>query len=164
MGLGRKFGGKALCWALAGALFAADFSAAADFTFGALGDTPYSADDEARFPALIAAMNREDLAFVVHIGDFKTALAPCSDELYQSRRQWFALSRHPFVLAPGDNEWTDCRRMLGSPYDPLERMRRLRELFFSGSTALGQQPLALVRQPAATKKAHDFPEHARWEM
>jgi len=145
------------------ALSTALCASAADFEFGALGDTPYSADEEARFPGLVAAMNREALAFVVHIGDFKTALAPCSDALYEQRRQWFALSHHPFVLLPGDNEWTDCRRMLGSGYDPLERMRRLRAVFFSGSSALGQQPLALVRQPAVTKGAHPFPEHARWE-
>ncbi len=67
------------------------------------------------------------------------------------------------MLLPGDNEWTDCRRTFGSSYDPLERMQKLRELFFSGDAALGQRPLALVRQPAATRGAHDYPEHARWE-
>jgi len=64
---------------------------------------------------------------------------------------------------PGDNEWTDCRRTFASSYDPLERMQKLRELFFAGSGALGQQPLALVRQSAATQGRYDYPEHARWE-
>jgi hypothetical protein len=145
------------------ALCAALSASAAEFTFGVLGDTPYSADDEERFPALIAVMNREPLAFVVHIGDFKSALAPCSDELYRARREWFELSRHPFVFLPGDNEWTDCRRTFGSSYDPLERMQKLRELFFSGNTALGQRPLALARQGLASKGTHNYPEHARWE-
>jgi hypothetical protein len=136
---------------------------AADFVFGALGDTPYSADEEARFPDLIAAMNREPLAFVVHVGDFKAAVTPCSDELFLQRREWFEFFRHPLVLLPGDNEWTDCRGLFGSGHDPPERMQKLRELFFTGSTALGQRPLALARQPAATGGAHDYPEHARWE-
>jgi hypothetical protein len=157
MGILRKIAGAALSFVLAGAV------SAGDFTFGAFGDTPYSADEEGRFPSLIAAMNREPLAFVVHVGDFKAAIVPCSDELYLQRREWFQFFRHPLVLLPGDNEWTDCRRAFGSSHDPLERLQKLRELFFTGSGALGQRPLALVRQSAATRGAHDYPEHARWE-
>ena len=144
-------------------LFLNGSAIAAGFVFGAFGDTPYSADDEERFPGLIAGMNREPLAFVVHVGDFKAAVAPCSDELYLQRKEWFELSHHPLVFLPGDNEWTDCRRGFGAGYDPQERMQKLRQLFFSGSAALGQRPLALARQPAATRGAHDYPEHARWE-
>ena len=136
---------------------------AAGFTFGALGDAPYSTDEEPRFIGIIAELNREKLAFVVHVGDFKAAIQPCSDELFLQRKEWFALVRHPLVLAPGDNEWTDCKRMLGGGYDPLERLRKLRELFFSGSASLGQSPLRLERQAQATRGAHDYPEHARWE-
>ena len=97
-------GGAALWAALCGGV------GAADFTFGALGDTPYTRFEEAHFPGLLAGMNREDLAFVVHVGDFKSASAPCSDELFRQRREWFDRVRHPFVFVPGDNEWTDCRR------------------------------------------------------
>lgn len=138
--------------------------AAASFTFGAFGDTPYSADEESRFIGLIAELNREPLAFVVHVGDFKSAIASCSDELFLERRAWFDLSRHPFVFVPGDNEWTDCRRTFGGGYDPLERMRKLRELFFAGDSSLGQRPMRLVRQSAATRGARNYPEHARWEF
>src|SRR5262249_48130178 len=114
MGFVREFTGALLCLALATS------SAAGEFSFAALGDTPYSGDEEARFPALIAEMNREALAFVIHVGDFKAAITVCSDALYLQRREWFQLSRHPFVFVPGDNEWTDCRRSLGAGYDPLE--------------------------------------------
>jgi hypothetical protein len=40
------------------------------FVFAALGDTPYSPDEEARFVWLLAELNRAGLAFVVHVGDF----------------------------------------------------------------------------------------------
>jgi hypothetical protein len=136
---------------------------AAGFEFAALGDTPYIADEEPAFVGLMAELNREPLAFVVHVGDFKSAIQSCSDALFLQRRGWFELSRHPLVYVPGDNEWTDCRRALGSGYDPLERMRKLRELFFAADSSLGQQPMALVRQRAAARGAHDYPEHARWE-
>ena len=136
---------------------------AAGFTFGALGDAPYNADEEPRFVGIIAELNREKLAFVVHVGDFKAAIQPCSDELFLQRKGWFDLVRHPLILVPGDNEWTDCKRMLGGGYDPLERLRKLRELFFSSGVSLGQTPLKLARQTQATRGAHDYPEHARWE-
>jgi hypothetical protein len=131
-------------------------TAAADFTFAAFGDTPYSAEEEERFPGLVAEMNRKDLAFAVHIGDFKAAWMRCSDELYLQRREWFDLFHHPFVFVPGDNEWTDCRRYTAGSYDPLERMRKLRELFARGGETLGQRTLPLARQSA------EYPEHARW--
>ncbi len=130
--------------------------AAAEFVFAAFGDTPYTREEEARFPDLIAEMNREGLAFVVHVGDFKAARTRCSDELFLQRREWFDLFRHPFVFVPGDNEWTDCRRWSAGGYDPLERLRKLRELFFRGEESLGQRRITLARQ------LPDYPEHARW--
>ena len=142
--------GLALCIFLAGDVFAADF------TFGALGDTPYTRFEEAHFPGMLDAMNREDLAFVVHIGDFKAARARCSDELFLQRKAWFDLLRHPFVFVPGDNEWSDCRGIHAGGYDPLERLQKLRELFSRGEESLGQRRIRLERQSA------DYPEHARW--
>jgi hypothetical protein len=146
----RLIGGAALWLALWGSV------GAADFTFAAFGDTPYSTDEEARFPGLVAEMNREALAFVVHVGDFKAAWAQCTDELFRQRREWFDLFHHPFVFVPGDNEWVDCQRYSGGRYDPLERLRKLRELFFRGGESLGQRRIALSRQ------LPDYPEHARW--
>jgi hypothetical protein len=144
----RLIGGLALCAALS--------SSAADFTFGALGDTPYTRFEEAHFPDLLAGMSNEELAFVVHVGDFKSASAPCSDELFRQRTEWFDLVRHPFVFVPGDNEWTDCRGFQAGSYDPLERLAKLRELFSRGEESLGQRRIRLARQSL------DYPEHARW--
>jgi len=131
-------------------------AAAAEFTFGALGDMPYSRIEEAWFPGLLEGINQEDLAFVVHIGDFKTARARCTDELFLQRKQWFDRVRHPFVFVPGDNEWTDCRGIYAGGYDPLERLAKLRELFSRGEESLGQRRIPLARQ------SPDYPEHARW--
>ena len=129
---------------------------AASFTFGAFGDTPYTRFEELHFPALVAEMNKEDLAFVVHVGDFKSVAAPCSDAFYRQRKQWFDTIRHPFVFVPGDNDWADCRSRRSGSYDPLERLAKLRELFFHGELSLGQRQIKLERQPGS------YPEHARW--
>jgi hypothetical protein len=144
-------GGAGLALALCGGAFGADF------TFAAFGDTPYTRDEEVRFPDLVAEMNREKLAFVVHIGDLKRSIDACTDELYEQRRQWFDLSHHPFIFTPGDNEWTDCGRAFGNPRDPLERLQKLRDVFSSGGESLGQRPIRLERQ------SKELPEHARWE-
>ena len=135
-------------------------SAAADFTFAAFGDAPYTDAEEAPFVGVIAAINREPLAFVIHVGDFKNGWSPCTDTMFAQRRDWFALIHHPLIYTPGDNEWTDCWRALGrsnGERDPLHRLQQLRRLFFADTNSLGQRKIALARQST------DFPEHARWE-
>lgn len=71
-------------------------------------------------------MNAEPLAFVVHVGDITSGTGPCDDAWLEERKRQFARIRHPFVLLPGDNEWTDCRR---SGFEPLERLEKWRMLF-----------------------------------
>jgi hypothetical protein len=134
-------------------------ASAAQFAFAAFGDVPYTAAEELQLVSMIAEMNHERLAFVVHVGDFKSSQMECSDELFLQRRDWFGLSHHPFVYIPGDNEWLDCPRAFWAPRDPVERLRKLREVFFASDSALGQRPLAVARQVR-----RGFPEHLRWTM
>jgi len=114
------------------------------FAFGVIGDLPYSPEQEAQFPNLLQEMNDADLAFVVHVGDFKDSSAPCSDDLFTQRKALFQTSRHPFIYLPGDNEWTDCHLAKAGGYDPLERLARLRGLFFSGNRSLGRRTLCFA--------------------
>lgn len=132
---------------------------AAQFAFAALGDTPYTRDEEPQFISMIAEMNRQPLALALHVGDFKDARSECSDALYLQRREWFQLSHHPFFYTPGDNEWTDCGRAYWARHAPLERLAKLRELFFARDSSLGQRTLHAERQ-------HDrgHPEHMRWHI
>jgi hypothetical protein len=134
--------------------------AAADFTFAAFGDAPYTEAEEAPLIGVIAAINREPLAFAINVGDFKSGWSPCTDALVAKRQEWFALIHHPLIYTPGDNEWTDCWRALGTSQaerDPLNRLQLLRRSFFADALSLGQRKIALARQSNA------FPEHARWE-
>ena len=132
-------------------------SAGADFTFVAFGDTPYTEDEEPRFVSMIAEINREQPAFSIHVGDFKSGWSPCTNALFLQRRDWFALFHQPLIFTPGDNEWTDCHRAFGATHDPLERLHKLRSLFFFDLYSLGQQKIALTRQSTA------YPENARWK-
>ena len=91
-----------------------------------MGDVPYSYPQVNLLDTMIEHINAEKLAFVVHVGDITSGTGPCGDEWLDARRMQFARIRHPFVLLPGDNEWTDCHR---SGFDPLERLAKWRMLF-----------------------------------
>ncbi|PNY81447.1 hypothetical protein [Deinococcus koreensis] len=129
---------------------------AAPFRFVAMGDMPYSIPaDYARFEALIGTVNALQPAFTLHVGDIKSGSTPCSDENFQKVRDQFALLSGPLVYTPGDNEWTDCHREAAGRFDPLERLAKVRQLFFTANTSLGRAPMPLTSQPGQI-------ENARW--
>lgn len=146
------------------AVLALTFSngAGADFTFALLGDTPYGSSEEASFADMLQEINHSDVAFVVHVGDFKSGLTSCADAVFAQRHAMFEASRHAFIYIPGDNEWTDCHRLFAGGYDPLERLAALRTRFFNNGASLGQTPLKLSRQ-SDDAAAPRYPEHLRWQ-
>lgn len=102
------------------------------FTFAAIGDIPYGAAEIAKFPSRIQDLNADkDLTFVAHVGDIKNGSSVCSDEYFSSIRAQFNTFTHPLVYTPGDNEWVDCHRTNNGAYNPLERLDKLREIFFN---------------------------------
>jgi hypothetical protein len=125
--------------------------------FGVVGDMPYNALEEPGFEQLLKAFDAEPFDFVVHLGDFKSGSSDCSDALFDARRRQFDAAAHPFVYTPGDNEWTDCTRLLAGRHDPLERLARLRALFAPPGVTLGRRTLKVERQEA-------YPENARWAV
>lgn len=156
---------KKLCPALAVfslLLSLAPAAGAQSVSFGLFGDLPYSRWERDHLPDLMLEMDSEDLAFAVHGGDIKNGWSVCSDEVLRDIRDVFQSSKTPLVYVPGDNEWTDCHRQSNGSYDPLERLAKLRELFFEGETALGQRTLALERQSRNSAFA-SYRENVRWE-
>jgi hypothetical protein len=143
----------------------------ARFEFALIGDMPYDARTEKEFANVMKEINLADLAFVVHNGDFwwdgaawteKTeGLPPCADETFQHRLGLAQGSRHPFIFVPGDNEWADCHRAKPRPYEPLERLTKLREMFFQGDRSLGRRTTRLTRQSEDARYAK-FRENVRW--
>lgn len=135
------------------------------FEVALIGDLLYNPKEEAEFPALIADINRSNAAFVIHDGDIKSGAAPCSSELLSSRKTTFQTFRIPFVLVPGDNEWTDCHR---TGDDPLEQLTQLRKIFFGTDYSLGQTVLKLERQgsvsPVSPSKASPSKSNAKFAL
>jgi len=127
-----------------------------------VGDQQYNPESDAKFPHIMDGLNRSNFAFVVHVGDFKGGIAPpCDDGLFKLRKEQFDASRHPFVYTPGDNDWTDCHDPKAGGYDPVERLAKLREIFFQGNLSLGQRKLTAKRQ-SDIPQFSKFRENARW--
>ena len=132
------------------------------FEIGLIGDQQYNPESDAKFPHIMDEVNRSNLAFVVHVGDFKGGAAPpCDDSLFKQRKQQFDASKHPFIYTPGDNDWTDCHESKTAPYDPMERLVKLREIFFQGNQSLGQRKLTVKRQ-SDDPQFSKFRENVRW--
>ena len=114
-----------------------------------MGDVPYSQPQANLLDGMIDRMNVEKLAFVVHVGDITSGQGPCGDPWLEARKNQFARFKHPFVLLPGDNEWTDCHR---TGFDSLERLAKWRTLFCFPVTEI-----SLERQKGK------YCENVRWE-
>jgi hypothetical protein len=157
--------------------FAADGRALAQnpsFQFAAIGDTGYSRKGEQEFARMLAAIDKENPAFVVHVGDFEAdprpyerapdrVSMPCTVEQFERVLASFQASAHPFILTPGDNDWTDCHLLKGRAIDPLERLARVRAMFFPAGRSLGRRTIAVESQgqdPAFGK----FRENLTWTV
>ena len=134
---------------------------AQSFTFAAIGDLPYGPHEE--FAALVDKINTQSLAFTIHVGDIKSGSTVCSDETFTSVRQLFDRFDRALIYTPGDNEWTDCHRVNNGRYDPLERLEKIRQLFFASNESLGKQRLPLQTQ-SSQKSFTPFVENRRWSQ
>src|SRR5439155_5915009 len=119
----------------------------APFQIGLIGDTGYTPAQDTVLDQVVAQMNRDPLAFVVHDGDIKDPTTPCTDERFETVKTQFNNSVAPLVYAPGDNEWMDCDNTGAnpnqSPMDADARLDELRELFFHEDFSLGVNRLPL---------------------
>ena len=136
-------------------------SAAASFTFAAIGDVPYGQPDE--LGGLAQRINRAAPAFTIHVGDIKSGGSLCSDETFAVVRRLFDEFEQPLVYTPGDNEWTDCHRRSCGQYDPLERLDKLRTMFFANEYSFGKRKLALQSQ-ASQAGFGKYVENRRWSV
>jgi len=87
------------------------------FSFAIIGDAPYKPREEAPFERMMERIDREDVAFTIHVGDIGAGRSTCTDAGYEKRFRQLDRSRHPLIYTPGDNEWVDCR---GMGFDVLE--------------------------------------------
>ena len=154
----------ALALAAAGKTAAGKTGAAAKnpraFQFGAIGHAFKADADEALLKRAIAEVNQEKPAFIVATG-IKAAGEPCSDKLYAQRKEVLDESPRPIIVSPAGSDWTACRNSAGRS-NAIERLNRIREVFYPNNLSLGAQPITLTRL-SATAKFRSYAENAYWE-
>ena len=134
------------------------------FDFVVMGDMPYNTKEinrDQHFERLIAAINKLQPAFSIHVGDIKSGSTLCDDATLEKIKAYFMTFQQPLVYTPGDNEWTDCHRKSNGPFDPIERLAKIRNMFFPKAASWGQQTLAVTRQSDVSAFTH-MVENARW--
>lgn len=137
------------------------------FEFVALGDMPYKIpDDYPKFDRLIAVINAAKPVFSIHVGDIKSGGSPCTDENFRNVFERFATFQQPLVYTPGDNEWTDCHRAPAGGFDPLERLAKVRQMFFADPAhSLGREKMPVESQAQAMPdKYAKYVENARFAL
>ena len=136
-------------------------AASAPVRFVALGDLPYG--DPAPYQELIAQINRWRPDFSVHVGDIQSGSASCSDASLRMQKGYFDLFEGALVYTPGDNDWTDCHRLVMGSHDPVERLAFVRRTFYRAGQSLGQVPIGVENQSAQGGEWTPFVENQRWE-
>jgi hypothetical protein len=130
------------------------------FAFAVFGDGPYRSWETGRFKQMIRDVNRARLAWFLHVGDM--FWYPCSDAKYQEALARLNTIEHAVVYTPGDNEWADCGERIAGGFDPQDRLRTLRRLFFARpGWSIGACPMRVTSQ-AETPHFSEFVENARW--
>ena len=134
------------------------------FSFVALGDLPYGAPEKSgpSYRALIDRINQIEPAFSVHVGDIKSGSTFCSDEEFAQQKAHFQRFKGAVFYTPGDNEWTDCHRANNGSFDPLERLGKIRQMFFTPGLSLGLKPFTASNQSSVQPQHGKFIENMRW--
>ena len=123
-------------------------AAGSSFQIGLIGDTGYSASQDADLLAVRTSMAGYPLAFETHDGDIQKEGSACTDARLKYVAGVFDGFSAPFAYTPGDNEWANCP---GSS----ARLSAIRRIFFASSRTLGRSTMSVSRQSGT-------PENARW--
>ncbi len=91
--------------------------------FAAIGDTPYyeSENELALLSETLESISKNNIPFIIHVGDIFRGWTPCSPDLYKYRAEIFKKSPVPLIITIGDNEFNDC-------FEPEEAQAYFREI------------------------------------
>lgn len=117
--------------------------------------------DDANLRRILNEADADNLAFVV-AGGIKPADAPCSDEIYERRKRLFDSSKNGLFVSVAASDWSDCRYSNGRTA-AIERLNRIRELFFTDEFSFGATRLPLLRE-SVTPRFRSYSENMRWEF
>jgi hypothetical protein len=130
-------------------------------SFGVIGHAFRKSADEALLRRAIAETDADNLGFVV-VNGVKSAGEPCTDALYGQRLALLSKAKNGVVLSLAGSDWADCKRDNGRSA-AMERLTRVRDVYFQDEMSFGDTRLLLTRQ-STTTKFRSYAENARWDM
>jgi hypothetical protein len=136
-------------------------AAAADFSFGVIGQAFMRNDGETALRSALAESDADNLAFVV-VNGIKSASESCGDRLYTERRSILDAAQNGVIMSLAANDWVPCKNSAGRS-SAIERLNQIRELFYDSDMSFGATKLNLIRQ-SASPKFREYAENARWEI
>jgi hypothetical protein len=152
-----------LCALMLGApgALAAKLKPAPGHSFAVIGHSFDVGGIEARLEQALAISAGQHNAFVVATG-IKGNDEPCADRLYLHRRDMFDQADSAVIVAPAASDWSECKNSRGRS-QAIERLNRLRELFYPEPLTLGRRTLELSRL-SASAKFRSYAENAHWSV
>lgn len=121
----------------------------------------FSDGGEGRLQQAIEANDDASVAFLVVTG-IKGIKEECSDKLYQRRRELIDAAKRPVVVLPARSDWTECKNS-GGRSDAIDRLNRIREVFYGDPSTLGTRKLPLTRQ-SMSPRFRSYAENAHWSV
>ena len=138
-------------------------------TLSVYGDWPYSALLFSAAPLLVDSINSDPkVRLVLHVGDIHSGSMPCTLQWNLGIFDVFQQFKDPLVYTPGDNEWTDCHRLVEGNQNPLTELANVRSLFFpTPGYTLGGRKKQVLSQAQMVDMLHpadaQFVENVMWE-
>ncbi|EEO28890.2 hypothetical protein [Oxalobacter paraformigenes] len=117
-------------------------------------------NNDTRLKKAFAKIAHAKPAFVV-LNGIKAKTESCGDELLFERQNLFNTSEKPVILSLSEGDWVNCRNSKGDSL-AIERLIRLKEIFFENAHSLGMQTLELTRQ-SLSNRFSNYPENAYWQ-
>ncbi|WP_404851399.1 hypothetical protein [Cupriavidus sp. D384] len=111
-----------------------------------IADLPQWPAAEADMAALFDQMNARQVALIIHAGGIKGDTESCGDAVLGARLRALDDSPAPVLYVPGETDWAECQKPVNGRFDAVERLNRLRELFFPVDATLGRRTIPVVRQ------------------
>ena len=131
------------------------------FEFAVLSHSFKAGTDDAPLKKAIAGVSAFNASFVVATG-IKSAGEACSDKLYSQRKDLLDASTPPLIVSLSASDWAGCRNSRGRG-NAIERLNRLRDVYFADNQSLGQRKLTVSRL-SSTAKFRSYAENAHWEV
>ena len=154
--------GRAYALALAVAIAVPAHAATDDEShrFGIIGHS-FNHGGEKQLRQALHDSSEKSLAFVVVTG-IKGDKEDCTDRLYEERRDLIDDAKRPVIVAPAGSDWAECKNSAGK-LNPIERLNRMRELFFGEPRSLGQDKLPITRL-STSPRFRSYAENGHWEI